>query len=453
MARLQALRFPQPASVVVVILLGLMGCTTNDATPPSPPAATPANQNKQGNTMQKVPGRMQRVVSTQPWKHFDADFLYTCALQDPGSLWCWGMNYSGKLGDGTTVSRALPVQVGTDSDWTAFSMADHVTCGIKADASLWCWGTQDGSRPLRGGEGKPTLAPKRVPVAPAGPFCTVDPTAQGLPVVDVGLGDAHTCVLTTQGTILCTGDADKAGAKKLLHCHGWQPIETGGISPEPTFKALSVGSKHSCAVTTQDAAFCWGQNHRGQVGSGKKNPVEATPTALDLSRLPPGTSVRQLAAGTFHTCMILSDNTLACWGGNDGGCLASNDTLDRFSPTPVVLPEYLQSVDWKEIDGGFHTTCALSRGGDIYCWGSLYCPQGTVHADSVACGPEPISGPSIDGMPPYQQLAVGCSHACALDGAGNLYCWGSNTEGELGIGAPTPPPAQNAASPAATGAP
>lgn len=433
-----------PLALFAVLLASSSACSRKAEPVTSESSAQPeAAPTQSGTSRQAAPSRIHRVVSDTPWTRFDADFLYTCAMKDPGSLWCWGMNRTGKLGDGTTERRPSPVQVGTQETWTGFSMADHVTCAVRSDNTLWCWGAQTDSRPLSGGNGRLTLAPERIPVVPTGSLCTTQPGAAEFSVVEVGMGDAHTCVITTDGSIICNGDQDRSGAKRLIPCPGWNLIDTSKISPAPRFKSLSVGSKHSCAVTTEDVAYCWGQNHRGQVGSIGKQPIEVIPTTLDWSSLPVGTKVRQLAAGTFHTCMILSDNTLACWGGNDGGCLANNDTKDRFSPTPVTLPAHLASAQWRQVDGGFHSTCALTQDGDIYCWGSYYCQRETSETSALACGPTPISGPGIDGMPPFRQLAVGCSHSCAQDEAGSLYCWGTNGEGELGNGTVSPAPVKN----------
>ncbi len=451
MVRSTAVNRPMICTAIASLALLLSACQQEPPPSPSPYGnPKPASSQDSGSSRQQNRSKVSKVALAGPWKTVDADFLYTCALKDPGSFWCWGLNASGKLGDGTTTNRNLPTQVGSDTDWVAFSMADHLTCGVKQDQSLWCWGSQTNTRPAGNTIHTATnTTPVLEKVQTQFPPGLVPAETPGRPIKDVGLGDAHTCVLTDTAQILCIGDEPKVGSPRpLIGFDGWRPIAASLLPANTRFKDLSVGSKHSCGVTESDTAYCWGQNPRGQVGSGTHADAVPVPTPLDLEGLPGSPKIRQLAAGTFHTCALFEDNILACWGGNDGGCLGTGDANDRNRPAPMVLTPNLATVRWTQVDGGYHSTCALTDAGDIYCWGSNYCPPARSNAPAQgntpqACGPEPMSGPSIDGKPAYSQLANGCSHACALNIQGDLYCWGSGSSGELGSGplaSPESPP-------------
>lgn len=380
-----------------------------------------------------------KVADPGPWSLVDADMRYSCATKTDGTLWCWGENHSGKLGDGTTLNRALPQHVQQDSRWLAFAMADHLTCAVRDDFTLWCWGEHKQGLPSHN---SPVVTPELVPVKPdPGPLCATMPPLSAPQIRHVGLGDNHACVLSREGSVFCNGDTQRAGALRPLGCQAWGPIDTSRLGPRVSVAQLALGSKHSCIVTDEGLAACWGLNDRGQVGVGSPQETVPLPTPVDTSALKPPAAIRQLATGTFHSCALLGDNTPVCWGNNGGGALGTNDTNDRRAPTPMQLPPELNHTTWTQIDGGYQSTCLLSDKGNIYCWGIYLCQPS--ESLSTSCGPVGISGPDIDGAPAYTQLAMGCSHGCALNVQHELYCWGMNHGGELGDGT-LPPPVSDA---------
>jgi alpha-tubulin suppressor-like RCC1 family protein len=191
---------------------------------------------------------------------------HSCARKQDGTLWCWGNNAYGQLGDGTTASKSTPVEV------TAFgttvvdvALGDFHSCARKQDGTLWCWGYN-----VYGQLGNGATVNKSSPV---------ELTALGTTVVDVALGRDHTCARKQDGTLRC-----------------------------------------------------WGNNYSGQLGDGttadKSSPVEVT--AL-------GTTVIDVALGGYHSCALKPGATLWCWGSNNSGQLGDGTTVGKSSPVQVAL--------------------------------------------------------------------------------------------------------------------
>ncbi len=206
-----------------------------------------------------------------------------------------------------------------------------------------------------------------------------------------------------------------------------EPFDINGV-----FQAafMSAGAYHTCALTSDGAAYCWGRNLEGQLGLGGTDD-RFIPT-------PVNTSLRfaSLSAFANHTCGLSTDATVYCWGDNRDGAVGDGTTEDRTLPTPVPLPGPAASVD-----AGNRHTCALLEDGQAYCWGdNLGGALGIGVADTLRAEPVLVSG-SHD----WAIIETGYMQSCGLTTAGVAYCWGPNIYGENGVGerfgeyfAPTP---------------
>jgi hypothetical protein len=261
-------------------------------------------------------------------------------------------------------------------------------------------------------------------------------TAQDLPLVGVeaiGAGEQHTCALLANE----------------VHCWGLNKHKEVDPTVDPTLAEgmvaaatrvdlaspgapLVVGGYNSCAGTP---AYCWGDNRRHQIRSSADAAVGLAPRQLE----PTPTVV---ALGTFHSCMIRDQDTL-CWGADDFRQCATPldrvcDDLGACDSAPVLVPGLSGA---RGIALGTHHTCAIDRAGGVQCWGSnsngelgSAPPEGCKMGQSPA--PECVLPPTtVAGLTDVRMLALGQAHTCAVAGpSGAAYCWGSNNNGQLGRG-------------------
>jgi alpha-tubulin suppressor-like RCC1 family protein len=220
----------------------------------------------------------------------------------------------------------------------------------------------------------------------------------------------HVCALMTDATVQCWGNNNNGqvglGATSTSTASG-QVVGVAGATN------IGVGLYHSCAVITGGSVKCWGMNLTGQIGNGLT--AIAAPTAVQVPGL---TGVTQLALGRDHTCALLGDGTVTCWGSNQVLQLALPGTvLSRFVPTPIS-----NVTGVVQIAAVNQQTCALLANGTVTCWGGY----GTYSTPTNVAG---LSGAT--------QITGGVAHYCAIVANGSVKCWGLNNYGQLGNGTTT----------------
>jgi alpha-tubulin suppressor-like RCC1 family protein len=288
-----------------------------------------------------------------------AGLHHTCAILDNGSLMCWGRNQFDQLGNGTitTDSEEEPVLVDLPSGRTAVAVSagNFFTCALLDNGSVMCWGT-DGKGQL--GNGATTVAPQNVPVL-------VDlPT--GRSAVGLSVGGQHSCAILDTGSLMCWGfggygqlgndDFDKGNEDSPVYVN---------IPYGRTAVAVSVGTYHTCAILDNGSLMCWGRDQYGQLGEGAGNGDQVSPVYVDL---PTGRTAVSIVAAFEHSCAILDNGSLMCWGRDDNSKLGNGaGTSDQQSPDYVDLPTGLGAV---AVDAGDYHTCAILDNESTYCWGS-----------------------------------------------------------------------------------
>jgi alpha-tubulin suppressor-like RCC1 family protein len=198
---------------------------------------------------------------------------------------------------------------------------------------------------------------------------------------------------------------------------------------------VDAGSQHTCAVTNQGAAKCWGSNNQGQLGWFPYScfePGDCSTVAGDVTGLSSG--VESIAAGAFHTCAVTVTGAALCWGANSRGQLGDGTTTNR--PTPVFVSGLTSGV--AAIDAGQEHTCAVLDNGTMRCWGSdeygqLGATVSELCAGEVLCSTTPIATVGLSSVT-MVRVATGAYHTCAASSAGGVKCWGANYWGQLGHG-------------------
>jgi alpha-tubulin suppressor-like RCC1 family protein len=258
---------------------------------------------------------------------------HTCIRKKDGSVWCWGSNVFGQLGDATdqvrVVASPVPVRaLGVDAVQLAAG-ASH-TCARKRDGTLWCWGQSLGGQLGNGTRVWSTPTPVKVKVLEAN-------------VTSVTAGDSHTCARKTDGTIWCWGRNHFGELGDGIGDDGKQiPVPVGALGTDVV--EVEAGAHHTCARKQDGAIWCWGSNKFGQLGPGR---MEGLPKQTPAQVMRLGLDTLDMAAGEHHTCVRKLDNTLRCWGLNSAGQLGDGTTKDRTclegkgckpTPTHTLVP-------------------------------------------------------------------------------------------------------------------
>jgi alpha-tubulin suppressor-like RCC1 family protein len=291
------------------------------------------------------------------FRWISAGLYHTCGVTTDDRLYCWGANWYGQLGDGGSDGSPVPVPVVGNVRASEVHAGMDFTCALTTGSRVWCWGRND-----RGQLGSGGTADQRVP----------------MPVL-------------------------------------------GGRE----FTSLSSGSEHSCAVNPYGRLFCWGRNDSGQLGDGSRidrlEPVRV---------VAPGLLFRRAGAGALHSCAVTTDDRAYCWGRNDNGELGDGTLRLRLKPVLVAGGFDFRVVLARPVIGDrFSSTCGLTTDDRAYCWGSDRMARLGNGSDDSSVVPGPVAGSLL-----FDRLSVGGSHTCALTPAGAAYCWGWNGRGQLGDG-------------------
>jgi alpha-tubulin suppressor-like RCC1 family protein len=245
---------------------------------------------------------------------------------------------------------------------------------------------------------------------------TVSATA-ALAFLQLSAGFQHTCGVTTDFRAYCWGQNGngQTGIGTFDNCDFGCPVfyptpVKGGLS----FKQVDAGTNHTCGVTPANRAYCWGYGRLLGTGTTTSRP---TPTAVAGAR-----SFRQVSAGGDHSCGVTADDRAYCWGENARGQLGDGTLSQRRWPKAVAGGLSFNRVT----AGGFHT-CALTPSNKTYCWGR----GGAVGDGTNVDRPKPVA---VAGGFSFNQVSAGGAHTCAKTGASAGYCWGSNDWNQLGDG-------------------
>ena len=304
-------------------------------------------------------GRTAKAVS--------AGANHTCAILDNDSLKCWGYNGYGELGDGTTFKKYVPIAVNLGDGRTAkaVSAGGSHTCAILDDDSLKCWGHNS-----YGELGDGTTTNRNIPIA-------------------IGLGASRSA------------------------------------------KEISAGANQTCAILDDDSLKCWGRNAFGELGDGT-NDSRNTPTAIDLGV---GRTAKSISLGAHHTCAILDDDSLKCWGHNYNGQLGDGTGNNQNTPTAIDLGA---SRTAKTISAGGNHTCVILDNDLAKCWGdtwhNFHQTGSSYHIDVDGTNIIYFGSYQDNTVPTVNAISTGLLHTCAIMDDDSLKCWGHNKYWELGTG-------------------
>ncbi len=381
---------------------------------------------------------------------------HSCAILTDGSVRCWGYGGDGALGygnpsnigDDETPASAGPVPLGPGRTAKAIAAGSYHTCAILDDGSVRCWGFGGNGR--LGYDSTAGVGAAQTPDS-AGP---VD-LGPGHTAVAIAAGGTHTCAILDDGSVRCWGFGfdGQLGYGNTFSVGDGRPNRTGApdqsvASAGPVdlaghrATAIVAGDSHTCAILDDGSVRCWGLGIDGQLGYANTRNVgdTQTPGSVGPVDLGPGRTAVAIAAGGFHTCAILDDGTVRCWGYGAQGQLGYGDTStvgDNETPASAGPVDLGPGRSARAISAGSEHTCAVLDDGSVRCWGlGLYGQLGYAATANVGDTPTRLPGAigPVDLGPgrAAQAISAGALHTCALLDNAAVRCWGNGTYGRLG---------------------
>lgn len=298
---------------------------------------------------------------------------HTCAVMDNGRVRCWGLGYNGALGHGNVeqIGDDEPASAGNELSLGAKALqveaGAYHTCALLETGDVRCWGD--------GGVGQLGLPSSVVP-GDTGDFVVGDdevpsdvPTVfSGGPVQAIALGDHHTCVLRTDAKVRCWGYGGYgalgyANTDSVTDAAAASDVDVGGEVVQ-----LSAGTDRTCAVLRGGGVRCWGWGHQGALGYGNGQNVGDDETPASAGDVPLGAPALQVATGAYHTCALLQNHAVRCWGQR---AMLANHVLEDVGDdeTPDKVPDVELGGRAIAISAGVNQTCALLESGAVRCWG------------------------------------------------------------------------------------
>ncbi|MBL4635138.1 MAG: hypothetical protein JKY56_14800 [Kofleriaceae bacterium] len=373
----------------------------------------------------------QCIDATTGVQSVGAGDLHTCVLMDEGVVKCWGIGLNGRtghantatIGDNEAASAASIVNL-TTTPAVQLAVGGAHNCILLDDGHVRCWG--NGADGRLGYENHEDIGDDEDPI-----------DAGNLPLVGkavrLALGQKHSCALLENGSVRCWGSntyGQLGSGPTIFPVDYTQAVDLGAPAID-----LVAGDFHTCAILDNGEVYCRGLGSMGRLGYGNTNSVGLLQTPREAGPVSIGGTATAIAAGQNHSCAILSDSTMRCWGRGADGVLGNQGTSnigdnELPSDTPVLsIDNTLISVS----AGGSHT-CILTGSGQVQCFGKGQDGQlGYGNATNIGDNETPSSAGYVD-VGNVVEIDAGNKHTCAVLSSGAVRCWGNSSLGQLGYG-------------------
>lgn len=334
-----------------------------------------------------------------------------CSVVTGGAGYCWGDNAYGQVGDGTTTPRHQPTLVSGNYTWASLSSeydqgdSAATTCGVTTGGDAYCWGHNS-----HGEIGDGTTTERDVPTLVSGSHVWSS----------ISVGAVDVCGITTANLAYCWGANWDGEVGDNTQTQRTSPTAvSGGL----TWTSITVGSYDACGVTTTGDGYCWGWNTIGQTGDGTTT-QHHVPTAISGAYQWSNISAGK---GNGTNCGVTTSGVGYCWGYDGHSEFGDGGTANQTVPTAVS-----GSHTWISISSGSYSTCGLTTSNDAYCWGVNW--NGQIGDNSGTSKTVPTA---VYGGLKFSSVIAGANKTasdtnCGLALDGVEYCWGYNSEYQIG---------------------
>jgi len=330
---------------------------------------------------------------------------HVCSIMVDKSLWCWGNNTNGQMGDGSYSNKSSPTAVSVTNQWSDISVGLNHSCAIDIRKNLWCWGD----------------------VVDGPDFITVAEPSMIDPEIlwqTVYTGWDSTCAISNNKNknFSCWG-----GSLKLPNSKSFDEFNVIPHAQSVTERYFDSSSSHSCLIDDKKKLWCWGTNKFGQLGRGFA--VDDSSINFDAEMISGewiNISVNRGASSddNGHSCGIKQDKSLWCWGANQVGQLGLGDAQDIWLPQNVA-----SDTRWKEVALGKNHSCGIQTDNSLWCWGSNGFGQLGIPSVDIISTPMRVNSDRN-----WRQVSASSRNTCAAKFDGSVWCTGFNQSGQLGLG-------------------
>jgi hypothetical protein len=321
------------------------------------------------------------------WKQVAGGSSYTAAIKTDGTLWTWGDNGSGRLGDNTSTTRSTPVTTfAGGTNWKQVAGGNDHTAAIKTDGTLWTWGAGR----TNGRLGVNDTTARNTPVTTF---------AGGTNWKQVACGQNHTAAIKTDGTLWTWGLNSSGQLGDNTTTDRSTPVTTfaGGAN----WKQVAGGGGHTAAIKTDGTLWTWGDGTSGQLGGNT-----ATAKSTPVTTFAGGTNWKQVSSGSNHCAAIKTDGTLWTWGEGTNGQLGDNTATTKSTPVTT----FAGGTNWKQVASGTQYTAAIKTDGTLWTWGINV--NGHLGNNTTISRSTPVT--TFAGGTNWKQVAGGLNHTAAI---------------------------------------
>lgn len=344
-----------------------------------------------------------QIGTDNKWVLISNSYTFTLGLKSDGTLWAWGDNSLGQLGDGTTTQRIVPTQIGTDNKWINIVAGNYHSIALKSDGTLWAWG-YNGS----GQVGDGTLTQRNTPVQ----------IGTDTKWSSIAAGNDHSLAMKTDGTLWSWGSNfyGQLGISTVIN----QQIPNQ-VGTDDKWTNIAAAQHHNFAIKVDGTLWAWGENGFGQLGDGTFS-----------NRLLPikiGNENSWVSVNTafYHNFGIKANGTLWGWGPNGDGQLGDGTRVDKNTPTRIGSEN-----NWVNAVGGATHSLGLKADGSLWSWG--WGALGNLGNGTTQSSVIPIKISSDD---KWLNISSGQNHNVGLKSNGKVWGWGDNFVGQFGNGSTT----------------
>ena len=299
------------------------------------------------NTSANKSSPVQTIMYGTNWMQVAGGYGHTAAIKTDGTLWTWGYNSYGGLGDNTRTHRSSPVQtVAWGSNWKQVSCGRTHTTAIKNDGTLWTWGGAG-----YGQLGDNTTARKSSPV---------QTIAFGTNWKQVATASDHVIAIKTDGTLWLWGKNTFGQLGDNSVTQKQSPVQTVAFGTNWVQVSSGYYANYVAVIKTDGTLWIWGDNANGKLGDNT-----TTKRSSPIQTIAFGTSWKQASCGFEYMAAIKTDGTLWCWGFNNSGQLGDNTIISKSSPVQTIA----FGTNWKQVSCGYQHTAAIKTDGTLWIWG------------------------------------------------------------------------------------
>lgn len=338
------------------------------------------------------------IDPARKWVNVVTSGDHTLALKSDGTMWAWGNNDAGQLGDGTTLPHS-PLRVGDGNQWVALAAGAEHSLALKADGTLWAWGNAANGRLGTGDSSGYRVTPIQIGADNSW--------------VAVAAGSFHSVGLKGDGTLWAWGAnvdgqlGDHTLAQRIL------PVQ---IASDSIWTAIATGERHTLAISMDRTLWTWGYNGTGQLGDGTVE-LRNAPVLVGQS-----SGWVSMAGGGGHSLAIRSDGSLWGWGDNISGQVGDGSATRRLAPVIVASGSV-----WREVAAGNGHSVAIRSDGTFWSWGNN--SNGQLGDGSTITWTAPVL---MGGASDWSEVTVGGNSTLARKITGTLWGCGANSVGQLG---------------------